>query len=273
MRLSQAQFSRTRPKLVALDLDGTLLGSDKTISERNRAAVAGLIASGTAVVICTGRPPRTARVFAEQLELVDLGIVYNGGAVYNFATDTATERFDFSSDTAAAAIKTLRAEHPGVMCGLETGYGWFVDRGRYDLVRQGRTPYETEPDGVGDVLEFMRERVTKLLVWHPDVPVRTLAGTLDGLPLHSTWSIPGLLEVVREDVNKRTALERVAAEMGLAAADVAAFGDQHNDREMLAWAGFGVAMGNADAEVKRLADWVTSSCDEDGVAEVIETWL
>ena len=250
-----------------------MLGLDKTISERNRAAVAGLVASGTAVVVCTGRPPRTARAFAEQLALVDLGVVYNGGAVYNFATNTAIERFDFSGETAAAAIKTLRAAHPGVMCGLETGYGWFVDRGRYDLVRQGRTPYETEPDGTGDVLEFVRAEVTKLLVWHPDVPVRTLAGTLEGLPLHSTWSIPGLLEVVREDVNKRTALERVAATMGLTAADVAAFGDQHNDREMLTWAGFGVAMGNADPEVRELADWVTLGCDEDGVAEVIEKWL
>ena len=271
--MSEARLTRARPKLVALDLDGTLLSSDKTISERNRAAVAGLVAQGTAVVVCTGRPPRTARAFAEQLELVDLGVVYNGGAVYNFATDTAIERFDFSSETAAAAIKTLRAEHPGVMCGLETGYGWFIDRGRYDLVRGGRTPYGTEPDGVGDVLEFMRGYVTKLLVWHSDVPVRTLAGTLQGLPLHSTWSIPGLLEVVREDVNKRTALERIAADMGFKAADVAAFGDQHNDREMLAWAGFGVAMGNAEPEVKALADWVTSGCDEDGVAEVIETWL
>ena len=153
------------------------------------------------------------------------------------------------------------------------GYGWFVDRGRYDLVRQGETPYETEPDGVGDVLEFMQEEVTKLLFWHPGVPVRTLAGTLEGLPLHSTWSLPGLLEVVREDVNKRTALERVASAMGLTAADVAAFGDEHNDREMLTWAGFGVAMGNAAAEVRELADWVTLGCDEDGVAEVIETWL
>lgn len=266
-------MSRARPKLVALDLDGTLLRTDKTISARNRAAVAGLVVRGTAVVVCTGRPPRTARAFAEQLSLVDLGIVYNGGAVYDFGRDRAIERFDFSAETATAAVETLRAAHPGVMCGLETGYGWFVDRGRYDLVRQGRTPYETEPDGVGDVLDFMREQVTKLLVWHPDVPVRTLAGTLQGLPLHSTWSIPGLLEVVREDVNKRTALARIAADLGITAADVAAFGDQHNDREMLAWAGFGVAMGNADAEVKGLADWVTAGCDEDGVAEVIETWL
>ena len=262
-----------RPKLVALDLDGTLLHTDKTVSERNRAAVAGLVASGTAVVVCTGRPPRTARVFAEQLSLVDLGIVYNGGAVYDFGKDRAIERFDFTADVATTAVETLRAAHPGVMCGLETGYGWFVDRGRYDLVRQGETPYETEPDGVGDVLEFMQGEVTKLLFWHPGVPVRTLAGTLEGLPLHSTWSLPGLLEVVREDVNKRTALERVASVMGLTAADVAAFGDEHNDREMLTWAGFGVAMGNAAAEVRELADWVTLGCDEDGVAEVLETWL
>jgi len=262
-----------RPKLVAFDLDGTLLSSTRLISPRNRAAVAGLVSRGVAVVICTGRPPRTARVFAEQLELVDLAIVYNGGAVYNFAEDRALARFDFPAKVAREAVARVRAEHPGVMCGLESAYGWFVDSDRYEVVRQGTVPYETEPDGVGDIVDFMQDEVTKLLFWHPTTPIGTLARSLAALPLHCTWSMPGLLEVVGPDVNKRAALARVAAEMGLAAADVAAFGDQHNDREMLVWAGFGVAMGNADAEVRALADWVAGDADADGVAEVVERWL
>jgi Cof subfamily protein (haloacid dehalogenase superfamily) len=262
-----------RPKLVAFDLDGTLLSRERLISPRNKAAVAGLVASGVAVVICTGRPPRTARVFAEQLELVDLAIVYNGGVVYNFAEDRALARFDFSAEVAREVVKRLRAEHPGVMCGLESAYGWFVDSERYEVVRQGTVPYETEPDGVGDILEFMQNEVTKLLFWHPTTPIETLARSLSGLPVHPTWSVPGLLEVVGPDVNKRAALERVAAEMGLGAEDVAAFGDQHNDREMLLWAGFGVAMGNADRSVQKLADWVAGHADDDGVAEVVERWF
>ena len=262
-----------RPQLVAIDLDGTLLKGDKTISPRNRAAVAGLVARGVTVVICTGRPPRTARVFAEQLELVDLAIIYNGGAVYNFAEDRALARFDFPGEVAREAVRKMRAAHPGVTCGLESAYGWFVDTERYDIVRQGAVPYETEPDGVGDTLSFIRDEVTKLLFWHPEKSPEALNRTLEGLPVHGTWSMPGLFEVVGQGVNKRAALERVAADLGLAAEDVAAFGDQHNDREMLAWAGFGVAMGNADKDVRALADWVADDADDDGVAAVIETWL
>jgi len=262
-----------RPKLVAIDLDGTLLARDKTVSPRNRAAVAGLVASGVRVVICTGRPPRTARVFAEQLELTDLAIVYNGGAVYTFAENRALARFDFPGVVAREAVRKVRAAHPGVTCGLESEYGWFVDADRYDIVRQGAVPYETEPDGVGDTLTFIREGVTKLLFWHPTEPPEVLNEALAGLPVHGTWSMPGLLEVVGPEVNKRAALERVAADMGLTAEDVAAFGDQHNDLEMLSWAGFGVAMGNADARVQKVAAWVAADADDDGVAEVIERWL
>lgn len=264
---------RFRPRLVAFDLDGTLLSSERTISARNRAAVAGLVERGVRVVICTGRPPRTARVFAEQLELVDLAIVYNGGAVYNFAEERALARFDFSAEVAREAVAKVRAEHPGVMCGLESAYGWFVDSGRYEIVRQGTLPYETEPDGVGDIVDFMRGEVTKLLFWHPATPIEALARTLADLPVHATWSMPGLLEVIGPGVNKRTALSRIAAELGFGAHEVAAFGDQHNDQEMLAWAGFGVAMGNATPQVQALADWVTGDADDDGVAEVVERWL
>jgi len=262
-----------RPKLVAIDLDGTLLTHDKTVSPRNRAAVAGLVTRGVTVVICTGRPPRTARVFAEQLELVDLAIVYNGGAVYTFAEDRALARFDFPGEVARRAVHKMRAAHPGVTCGLESAYGWFVDADRYDIVRQGAVPYETEPDGVGDTLAFIQGEVTKLLFWHPTVAPEVMNETLVGLPVHGTWSMPGLLEVVGAEVNKRTALERVAADLGLGAEDVAAFGDQHNDLEMLAWAGFGVAMGNADARVHELADWIAGDADNDGVAKVVEKWL
>ena len=224
-------------------------------------------------MICTGRPPRTARVFAEQLELVDLAIVYNGGAVYTFAEDRALARFDFPGEVAREAVRTVRAAHPGVTCGLESAYGWFVDSERYDVVREGAVPYETEPDGVGDALSFIRDEVTKLLFWHPEKSPETLNRTLEGLPVHGTWSMPRLLEVVGAEVNKRAALSRVAADLGLGAADVAAFGDQHNDREMLTWAGFGVAMGNADRSVQELADWVAGDADDDGVAGVVEGWL
>ncbi len=85
--------------------------------------------------------------------------------------------------------------------------------------------------------------------------------------------MPGLLEVIAKGVNKCAALARVAEGLGVSAPQVAAFGDEHNDKEMLAWAGLGVAMGNASAPAREAADFVTSSNDDDGVARVLETWL
>ncbi|WP_281054503.1 Cof-type HAD-IIB family hydrolase [Truepera radiovictrix] len=258
---------------MALDLDGTLLTSDKTLSPRTVQAVERVTRAGTKVVLCTGRPPRTARPFAERLKLVELAIVYNGGAIYDFARDTALCRYDFPVAVAHEAIERLRARYPDVMCGAETAYGWFVDTARYEIVRRGRVPYETEPDGVGEVERFLRESVTKLLFWHPTASAETLAAALDGVSVHCTWSMPGLLEVIAPEVNKQVALARVAADLGLQAREVAAFGDQNNDKEMLAWAGLGVAMGNGSESVRALADLVAPSNDEDGVAQVLEAWL
>lgn len=262
-----------RPRLVAFDLDGTLLRSDRTISSRTKSAVAKLVASDVRVVICTGRPPRTARAIAEELGLVDLGIVYNGAAVYNFASSTALARFDYPSEVALHVLERMRHEYPGVTCGLETAQGWFIDTARYEARLRGPRLYEGEPDGVGDVADFIVGDVTKLLFWHADAPIETMRQSLEGLPVHGTWAIPGLLEVVGWGVTKGRALEWVARDLGLKSEEVAAFGDEDNDKEMLDWAGFGVAMANARESVKEHADWITSHCDEDGVAEVIEKWL
>jgi Cof subfamily protein (haloacid dehalogenase superfamily) len=225
------------------------------------------------VVLCTGRPPRTARPFAERLQLLDTAIVYNGAAIYDFAQETALCRYDVPVAVAHEVIGRLRARYPDVMCGAETAYGWFVDTARYEIVRRGKVPYETEPDGVGEVESFLQGGVTKLLFWHPRAHAEELARALGGVKVHCTWSMPGLLEVIAPEVNKQVALARVAADLGLEAREVAAFGDQNNDKEMLAWASLGVAMENGSAHVRALADLIAPSNDEDGVAQVLEAWL
>lgn len=261
------------PKLVALDLDGTTLRSDYTISPRTKRAIDALQARGVRVILCTGRPARTAKPYAERLGLTEVVILYNGGMVYNYDAGRALACFEFSGNLARETILTLRRSYPGVMCGVETSQGWFVDEARYNVVMASDVPYDTAPDGVGDTLAFLAERVIKLLVWHPEKSVATLANCVAHLPVNRTWSVPGLLEVVGQNVNKRETLKRVATDLGVAQHEVAAFGDQHNDHEMLAWAGYGVAMGNARPEVQQFADCVTLSNDDDGVAAVLEQWV
>ena len=255
------------PKLIALDLDGTLLTSAKTITPRAKEVIRQLEGRGVRTILCTGRPPRTARTFARELKLTNLAIVYNGGAVYDFDADRALHRFDMPAEVALAALEEMQQAYPDIMCGIETHHGWYVDEAHAAV--RGLT---TEPTGVGDVHEFVRDAVTKLLFRHPTESAEALSKSLHDHPVHCTWSLPGLLEVTAQGVTKRRALEWVARDMGVDAADVAAFGDEHNDKEMLEWAGRSVAMANAGDDVKACAGQVALSNDEDGVAEVLEAW-
>ena len=162
----------------------------------------------------------------------------------------------------------MRERHDGVMVGLETSYGWFHDQTLYDLRRP-----DPAPTGVGEAESFIQSYVTKLLFRHVEMDAEAFSHSLKNLDVHTTWSSPELLEVIAKGVNKREALKQVAAAWGLEAKDVAVFGDQNNDIEMLSWAGLGVAMGNASEAAKEVADEVTDTNDEDGVAKVLETWL
>lgn len=257
------------PRLVAIDLDGTLLRSDKTVSLRSQRALAALRRRGVRVVICTGRPPRSAKAVAQQLELDSCVIVYGGAAIVDFERDLALARFEMSAETARAVLRAIRAAFPQVMLGLETYHGFYLDSAYY-ASRDGGS----EPDGVhDDVGAFIRDTVTKVLIRDGLTDACSLARALAGLPVHCTWSLYDLLEVTAAEVSKRRALEHLSQQLAIPASQVAAFGDEYNDREMLTWAGSGVAMGNANPDIKALADMVTRSNDEDGVAEVIEAWL
>ena len=257
-----------KPRLVAIDLDGTLLTSSKEVSERSERAIRALYEQGVKVVLCTGRPPRFTKHVAEGLGISDLVIMHHGAIVYDFVADEMRFHTELTKETALDVIQTMREQHDGVMVGLETTYGWFLDSALYRLRRP-----DPAPTGVGAVETFMQDYVTKLLFRHEAMDAPAFSQSLNGFDVHCTWSSPELLEVIAPNVNKREALKQVAAKRGLAAADVAVFGDENNDLEMLAWAGCGIAMGNASAEAKEVADRVTDTNDEDGVAKVLETWL
>ena len=258
----------TPPRLIALDLDGTLLTSAKEVTPRAEKVIRQLHEAGVLIVLCTGRPPRMARQVAQGLGLADLVIMHHGAIVYDFVKDKVLFHNELTKETTLEVIRTMRQKHNGVMVGLETSYGWFHDRALYELRRP-----DPAPTGIGKAEDFVQEHVTKLLFRHKEMDAEVFSQSLQNFDVHTTWSSPELLEVIANGVNKREALKQIAAERGIDAADVAVFGDQNNDIEMLTWAGCGVAMGNASAAAKRVADKVTDTNDEDGVAKVLETWL
>jgi hypothetical protein len=270
---SAARPTSDPPRLVAVDLDGTLLTSDRRVTTRTRAALAALGRANVHVVITTGRPPRSARHIARELGLQHPFICYNGAAVFDPALGTVRVRHHLPEAPAREALVRLRRDRPGMMAGLETEGGWYLDDALHALRFSEARLGTEEPDGVGPVERFLDRRPIKLFARHPDLDAVALGEPLADLPLYRTWSSHRLLELLHPEVNKQAALAELAAERGITREQVAAFGDQRNDIEMLAWAGTGVAMANACPEARAAADQVTDGNDEEGVARVLEAWL
>ena len=260
------------PALIAIDLDGTLLRSDRRVSPRAKQAIAGLRDAGVDVTLCTGRPPRRVRAIAAELDLA-CAIVYQGSATYHAEGERTEVHRQLPRRVVLELIDGLRSALPDVMLALETDHGWYVDEALAASGHAAPCPGEDGPDGIGDVRGFVREGVIKLLVRHPTLDARGLDDALADTAVYRTWTTPELLEILCEDVNKQRTLAAYAAERGVSRERVAAFGDQHNDRQMLAWAGLGVAMANGSDEARAAADLVTGTNDEDGVAVLLEAWL
>lgn len=262
-----------RPEAIALDLDGTLLTSEKRITPRARRVIARLAAAGVHIVIATGRPPRSALPFVRELGVRSPTIVFHGAAIVD--PGEARMRVLHTLDPAVvnAAVTRLRERVPDALLALETATGWYVDRRSAAAPGSGLRLDAAEPTAVGPIERHVAAGAIKLLARHPTLGAERMATAVAGLAVGVTWSDPHLLEVLHPAVDKRHALAAWCAGIGIDASRVAAFGDQHNDRGMLAWAGLGVAMANADPRALAVADLVTASNDEDGVAQVLEGWL
>ncbi len=258
-------------RLIATDLDGTLLRSDGSVSARTRAAVDAAESAGIGLVIVTGRPPRWIPPIVEQLGDRGLVVCANGGIVYDPARHEIIERNDMPGEAAAEVVRRLRAEIPELVFGCEQGMDFAVEA--------KFAPHAQMLDQVvyAPIEDVCTQPVTKLLVRHPQPAPGGLAERVrrivDGLAGVTHSMDESFLELSRPDVHKASTLERLVAESGIASPDVVAFGDMPNDIEMLTWAGHGVAVANAHPLVVEAADEVTESNDDDGVAVVIERML
>jgi Cof subfamily protein (haloacid dehalogenase superfamily) len=247
-------------RLAAIDLDGTLLRSDGTISQRTRDAVRN---SGLQVVLVTARGPATIHDIAAELGVGGLAICSNGALVVDLETQEIRRQRLLETEVAIRLVHELRERLPGITFAVEhedfahepgfSAWGW------------------TPPPGtrVADVVELLADPATKLILRHAEhdtVAIQDLAREVVGESATVVASGSEAVEVTPAGVNKATAV----AELGVPPEHVIAFGDYPNDVPMLVWAGRGVAMGNAHAEVLAVADEVTATNDEDGVALVLE---
>jgi hypothetical protein len=260
-------------KLVATDLDGTLVRQDRTVSPRTIAVFRRLHESGVVIVLVTGRPIRWIFPVHSQLGLPALAICANGAATYDPATDTIVHSAPLEADILAKACARLRAEVPGVVFAVER------DGGRQMRHEPGFPvgPWEADQESVGPATldEILTRPAAKLLVragvQSPDEFTARVGACLTGLAEATNSSSSGMVEVSAAGVTKATALARVARTNAVDPADVIAFGDMPNDLPMLTWAGRGVAMANAHPAVRAAASDVTKhSHEDDGVAEYLE---
>ena len=257
------------PKLVASDLDGTLLTSDGTVTERTRRAIAAAETAGATVVFCTARPPRWLRPLAEATGHRGVAICANGAMLWDLHTESALETSPLDPSTAREVVARLQDELPGGAWAVERAQS-FGHEPAY--VPRWPVPEDTTVDAVHALIT---EPAVKLLLRHETLTADTLldraraaCGHLAEFSHSSTSDT--LLEIAACGVSKATALARLCERRGIDPRDVIAFGDMPNDLPMLAWAGHGVAVANAHPEVIAAADEVTASNDESGVALVLE---
>ncbi|PFG42159.1 hypothetical protein ATJ88_0810 [Isoptericola jiangsuensis] len=285
----------TLPRLVASDLDGTLLRSDGTVSERTRAALRAVEDAGVEVVLVTARPPRWLDPLADCVGGHGRVVCLGGAAVWDLAEGAAIEVHGFADDELRALVADVRAAVPGVALALERVSGpvfdpWFPpdETGLPPAVRAVAVEESLDdvahPAGtVGKLLAVVPGRGLSTRVGDVQRGHRTDAAqdeffaavrTAVGDRAHLAFSgAAGLAELLPAGVTKDRALARWCARLGIAAADVWAFGDMPNDLPMLRWAGRGIAVANAHPDVLGCADLVTDGNDDDGVASVLERAL
>ncbi|WP_345466297.1 Cof-type HAD-IIB family hydrolase [Deinococcus carri] len=265
-------------RLIATDLDGTLLRPDLTVSARTRAALAAARAAGIQVVPVTARQPRGVRPIAEAAGFADYALCGNGAHGVHLGTGETLFEAHVPEAVQRAVAEALAARVPGVLfVSVREGGEVFVAQDGYAAIAHFED-HKREPGEMGTFTldDVLARPSLKFIVRHAALTPRELLAEVRALGLGGfavTHSGAPFLEVLAEGVSKAWGLERLCARLGIAREEVLAFGDAPNDAEMLAWAGRGVAMGNAEPEALEVADEVTRTNAQDGVALVIERVL
>ena len=265
-----------RYKFVAIDMDGTLLNSHNQVSLRTRNAISRAKEKGVHIVLATGRILKSARIFAEDLQLENPILACNGAIILDETRNVIYNR-PLEIDL-AKKIMELGREH-------NVYYHFYNEEYLYSnhYIKEIADYYSNNSQRIDvrvfeDENEILRDKdlnIFKFLFIDNDMErlnnLRRDFSTIDGLNITKSWS--NNIEVMDFRASKGIGLEYLCNEMNISPDQVIAIGDSENDLPMLKYAGFGVAMGNGDERVKLEANYITETNDEDGVAKVIEKFI
>jgi len=262
--------------LIALDLDGTLLRDDKTISPKTKQVLKQIQDEGHIVMIATGRPFRSSGMYYKELNLSSPIVNFNGAFIhhpldekfgsYHEPLDLEVVKqivdtcFDLSFYNILAEV-------------LDQMYLHYHDEKLLDVFRLGAQSITT-----GDLRKFLKSNPTSLLIHAEETNLVSIREALQNqhaeLIEQRSWGAPfPVLEIIKKGINKAIGVKKVADYYNIPYERVIAFGDEDNDLEMLSFAKYGVAMGNGIDSVKEIARDVTLSNEEDGVAVYLEKLL
>ncbi len=269
-------------RMVAFDLDGTVLDDEKRLPEANRQALAACVERGILIVPCTGRlsagiPP----------EILDIGVHYaitiNGGAIEDLRESRLLDRQLLDKETALAIVK-LAQRQPGVMCDAYADGRGISEPRYYDHLERFHISSATAKmlrqtrERIPSVLEYISRpgtEINKINMYFADMAERErMKETLKQFSgILVTSSIVNNLEINSADASKGAALRRLAAILDINLREIAAFGDGGNDYSMIETAGIGIAMKNGEEGLKAVADYVTESNNDAGVAAAIRKFI
>ena len=257
-------------RLVAIDLDGTLLSPDKTISPANKQALLDAEAAGVHVVICTGRPLSGVRPIFEEI-----GFKSNHSYSVN-SSDWSVISYDALSEDDLLYLDQLTQEiHPQLSL-FDLNRYIILNQEASEIAKMDASIVSAVPVSLGirDVLEA--QPIFQGMFIDQKKQIDAFQDTYEDVlaqRFHTIRSQPILFEILPKGVNKASGLKALAEHLGIPREQIMAIGDENNDIEMIEYAGLGVAMGNAPDSIKALADVTTTSNEEDGVATAIKRYV
>lgn len=260
-------------KLIAVDLDDSLLGDDLNISKRNKDALMEASKRGVVVTIATGRMYCSALPYIEQLKLDVPVITYQGGLIKNTLSQEVLYHCPIPLDIAMAVIEKSVSDGAYLQVYVDDKY-YMEEYNEYSELY--RLNIGVAGTAVGPLDKFLKKPPTKMLIIGEPSTILKMKEEYSKLfrdTLQVTISKPNYLELTNKDATKGKALEYLAKSLKIDREEIIAIGDSYNDIPMIKYAGLGVAMGNAHEDVKKWADYVTLTNNEDGVAEVVYKFI
>lgn len=262
--------------LIAIDLDGTLLTDNKSISQKNKLAIEKAREMGHIVCIATGRPYRASQLYYQELNLNTPIVNFNGAFVHHPKhKDFGYYHSPLELETAKTIIETCEAfQVKNIMVEIiDEFYLRYYDEVLIETFSMGESPVK-----FGNLHHILNEHPTSILIHPEDDHVGQLRELLKSAHAEvidqRVWGAPwNVIEIVKAGLNKAVGLQKISDYYSIPKERIIAFGDEDNDLEMIEYAGIGVAMENAIPELKNIANKLTSTNENDGIATFLEDYL